>query len=94
MSEEEKKQKILDMWDKESLANEWVKEHIKYNYTKEDLDQAQEIIIELQQRIDKAIEYIKEYGRDKQLEEEYLMNAYNLAMYNITLLEILGDEDE
>ena len=30
--------------------------------------------------IDLAKEYIKEYGRDKQLEEEYLMNAYNLAV--------------
>lgn len=48
---------------------------------------------ELEEKIDKAIEYIKEYGRDKQLEEEYLMNAYNLAMYNITLLEILGEKD-
>ena len=49
--------------------------------------------IELLNKIDKAIEYIKEYGRDKQLEEEYLMNAYNLAMYNITLLEILGEKE-
>ena len=48
---------------------------------------------EHKQIIDKAIEYIKKYGRDKQLEEEYLMNAYNLAMYNITLLEILGDKE-
>lgn len=44
-------------------------------------------------KIDKAIDFIKEYGRDKQLEEEYLMNAYNLAMYNITLLEILEGEE-
>lgn len=80
MSEEEKKQKILDMWDKESLANEWVKEHIKYNYTKEDLDQAQEIIIELQQKIDKAIEYIKQDGIYFEEERD-------------TLLEILGDKE-
>lgn len=79
MSEEEKKQKILDMWDKESLANEWVKEHIKYNYTKENLDQAQEIIIELQQRIDKAIEVLKEIeGCDAYIKE---------------VLEILGDKE-
>ena len=48
---------------------------------------------QLKEKINKAIEYIKEYGRDKQLEEEYLMNAYNLAMYNISLLEILGDKE-
>ena len=47
----------------------------------------------LQQRIDKAIDFIKEYGRDKQLEEDYLMSRYNLAIYNITLLEILGDKE-
>lgn len=58
-----------------------------------DDERNQEVIIELKGRINKAIEYIKEYGRDKQLEEEYLMNAYNLAMYNITLLEILGDKE-
>lgn len=50
-------------------------------------------IWELEDKIDKAIEYIKEYGRDKQLEEDYLMNRYNLALYNITLLEILGDKE-
>lgn len=44
--------------------------------------------------IDLAKEYIKEYGRDKQLEEEYLMNAYNLAVYNTTLLEILDKANE
>ena len=47
-----------------------------------------------EQKIDKAIEYIKEYGRDKQLEEEYLMNAYNLAVYNTTLLDILDKANE
>ena len=58
------------------------------------LDQALKDYEELQQRIDKAIEYIKEYGRDKQLEEDYLMNRYNLALYNITLLEILEGDKE
>ena len=51
------------------------------------------IIDDYKERIDKAIDFIKEYGRDKQLEEDYLMSRYNLANYNITLLEILGGED-
>ena len=49
---------------------------------------------DLQERIGKAVKIIKEYGRDKQLEEEYLMNAYNLAVYNTTLLDILNKENE
>lgn len=50
-------------------------------------------IARLKDRIDKAREFIKEYGRDKQLEEDYLMSRYNLANYNITLLEILGEKE-
>lgn len=44
---------------------------------------------ELQDRIDKAIKIIEKYGRDKQLEEDYLMNRVNLANYNCLLLDIL-----
>lgn len=57
------------------------------------LDQALKEYEELEERINKAIEYIKEYGRDKQLEEDYLMSRYNLALYNINLLDILGDKE-
>ncbi len=51
-----------------------------------------EEINELQDRIDKAIEYIRKYGYEKQMEEDYLMNRVNLANYNCLLLDILkGD---
>lgn len=43
----------------------------------------------LEQRIDKAIEIINKYGKEKQLEEDYLMNRVNLANYNCLLLDIL-----
>ena len=35
MTQEEKNKIILDNWDKESLANGWVNEHIKNNQLKE-----------------------------------------------------------
>ena len=47
---------------------------------------------ELQDRIDKAIEYI-EKNINKQLDEDYLMNRTNLAQYNKTLLDILKGSD-
>ena len=43
---QEKNKMILDMWDKEGLAQGWVDAHLRYK--------------ELQQRIDKAIEFMKE----------------------------------
>lgn len=52
MTQEEKNKLILDQWDKESIAKEWIREHLKYNKVKEELE-------ELQQRIDKAIEVVR-----------------------------------
>lgn len=76
------------------LYNEVIRLKKEIEKLESKLDARKELCDNLQERIDKATEYIKEYGRDKQLEEEYLMNAYNLAMYNITLLEILGGNNE
>ena len=51
-------------------------------------DQA-ELITELKNRTLKAIEHIEYYGKEKQLEEDYLMSRTNLANYNCMLLDIL-----
>jgi len=45
-------------------------------------------------RCEKAIKIICKYGRDKQLEEDYLMNRVNLANYNCLLLDILKGSDK
>ena len=44
MTQEEANKKILEGWSKERLAEEWVREHIKYN--------------ELKSRIEEAIEFL------------------------------------
>lgn len=54
----------------------------------------QDQIVELQDRIDKAVEIIKKYGYEKQMEEDYLMNRVNLANYNCLLLDILEGDNK
>lgn len=42
MTQEEKNKLILSKWTKERLAEEWVREHIKYNDLKEELEKLEE----------------------------------------------------
>jgi molecular chaperone GrpE (heat shock protein) len=92
-----------------NLAEELEKERKKVKELKADLKEANESITwwtnrfnaverdnrEIQNRIDKAVEIIKKYGYEKQMEEDYLMNRVNLANYNCLLLDILeGNNNE
>lgn len=43
MTQEEKNKMILDGWSKERLAEEWVREHIKYNELKQENEELKEL---------------------------------------------------
>lgn len=43
MTQEEANKMILDMWSKERLAEEWVREHIKYNELKQENEKLKEL---------------------------------------------------
>ena len=43
MTQEEANKMILDMWSKERLAEEWHREHIKYNELKQENEELKEL---------------------------------------------------
>ena len=51
-------------------------------------------LLDYKSRNEKAIEIIEKYGKEKQLEEDYLMNRVNLANYNCLLLDTLQGVDK
>ena len=87
-----------------NLAEELEKERKKSKELEEEIKKLKkykkQYIIEaganhiITQRIDKAVETIKKYGYEKQMEEDYLMNRVNLANYNCLLLDILKGDNK
>lgn len=80
---------------KDNLQKDYQEAVDKINNMELDIDQAQEIIIELQQKIDKAIKYIKNYTLIGELDgQKVIMNEFHILASPKELLEILGDKDE
>ena len=97
---------LAEELEKERKKNKELEEkRVKDNYficglSRENKELQEKIIIALemckekQDRIDKAVEIIKKYGYEKQMEEDYLMNRVNLANYNCLLLDILKGDNK
>ena len=100
MTQEEANKMILDMWPKERLAEEWVREHIKYNELKQENEKLKELCNKYEEEHNttfkewqkdiqankKAVEFIKENQ-----EEEYVTGKPMLSYWAIdNLLSILG----
>lgn len=62
-------------------------------HTKEDCRRAAECIIELKQRIDKAIQFIKEHNKNAGKLYYKYNNKYLLSEIKEDLLEILGGKE-
>lgn len=52
MTQEEANRKILEGWSKERLAEEWVREHIKYNELKDQIENLQQENERLKELVD------------------------------------------
>lgn len=77
MTQEEANKLILEHWSKEGLAKGWVEEHIKYNAIKEENEELQQIIAELnvkilikEKKIRDAIKCIEEKCGEYDIPEE------------------------
>ena len=73
------------------LMNSYYNLHEKYYNLKTAIDEGQEIIVELQQRIDKAIEYIQKRFEINEYGEYYFTHTFDNSNMK-ELLEILGEK--
>ena len=109
MTQKEANKMILDGWQKERLAEEWVREHIKYNELKQENEKLKELCDKYEEEHNitfkkwqkdiqankKAIEYMKKYVEVLIFEDgTEIYQVKNGNEFYEGLLDILEGKDE
>ena len=89
MTQEEANKMILDMWPKERLAEEWVREHIKYNELKQENEELKKLCDKYEEEHNTTF---KEWQKDIQANKkavEILERDYHIKGEDRDLYETL-----